>query len=77
VSSEAINGQVAAVSFSVASYDHIVVKTAVPVTLGFTLSALLGTITLSFPTALFAASTPAIMAGSSSVAGLNAHYLDL
>jgi hypothetical protein len=74
VASGAINGQVTAISFTVASSDRIAAKAAVPVTLAFTLTTLLpiaGTITLSFPQSFFAASTPTVSAGSSTVAGFS------
>lgn len=65
-------GQVAWLSFGIASSDRIVSKTGVPVTLCFTLATLLpigGTITLSYPAGFFAVSTPTEQPGSSSVAG--------
>lgn len=70
--SAAIFGQVAWLSFGIASSDRIVSKTGVPVTLCFTLATLLpigGTITLSYPAGFFAVSTPTEQPGSSSVAG--------
>ena len=65
-------GQVAWLSFGIASSDRIVSKTGVPVTLSFTLATLLpisGTITLSYPAGFFAVSAPTVQPGSSSVAG--------
>jgi hypothetical protein len=75
VISGAINGQVAALSFQIASLDRIVSKSGVAVTLSFTLSTALqpgGTITLNFPNMFFAASNPTVQPGGSSVAGFSA-----
>jgi hypothetical protein len=74
VSSGAIFGQVASVSFNIISSDRVAQKSMATVTIGFTPTTSVpigGTLTISYPPNFFASSiTPTIPSGSSSVLGL-------